>query len=122
VLDRLRHDLARAHPGETPRFTSSFGVTDSTEADSLELMLQIADGGLYAAKHAGRDRVAIGDPEFAEHAAREGAPASARGPGEPNAGEPREGENGHLRDRHGPVSMHEAAYEEEPPSSGVEIR
>ena len=48
MLDRLRDDLAEAHPGETARFTASFGVTDSGQADTLEQLLSIADAGLYA--------------------------------------------------------------------------
>ena len=39
VLDRVRHDLTVAHPGATLRFTASFGVADSGQADSLEELL-----------------------------------------------------------------------------------
>jgi diguanylate cyclase (GGDEF)-like protein/PAS domain S-box-containing protein len=130
VLDRLRHDLALAHPGETPRFTASFGVTDSGEADTLEALFSIADGGLYAAKHAGRDRATIGDAETATKArrdrvARRVAGAGAEGPpqhpgDEQPAAVAEDGENGHSR--HGHVSMHDVAYEEDPPSGGVQIR
>ncbi|HXB14463.1 MAG TPA: diguanylate cyclase [Solirubrobacteraceae bacterium] len=60
VLERMRAALARAHPGETPRFTVSFGVSDTQQAQSASLLFRVADEGLYAAKLAGRDRVSIG--------------------------------------------------------------
>ncbi len=60
VLERMRSALGRAHPGETPRFTVSFGVSDTQQAQSASLLFRVADEGLYAAKLAGRDRVSIG--------------------------------------------------------------
>jgi diguanylate cyclase (GGDEF)-like protein/PAS domain S-box-containing protein len=69
ILDRLREQLADAQPGDAPRFTASFGVTDSTVTASLEQMLKIADHGLYVSKQTGRDRVTIGDPELAGRSA-----------------------------------------------------
>ena len=60
VLERMRAALARAHPGETPRFTVSFGVSDTQQAQSASLLFRVADEGLYGAKLAGRDRVSIG--------------------------------------------------------------
>ena len=60
VLERMRAALARAHPGETPRFTVSFGISDTQQAQSASLLFRVADEGLYAAKLAGRDRVSIG--------------------------------------------------------------
>ena len=82
VLDRVRHDLAVAHPGETARFTASFGVTDSTQADTLEELLNIADGGLYAAKKGGRDRAVVGDPAALE-TGEEHSPVQAPEPPRP---------------------------------------
>jgi diguanylate cyclase (GGDEF)-like protein len=130
VLDRLRSNLAHAHPGETPRFTASFGVTDSGEADSLEALFSIADGGLYTAKQAGRDRATIGDPESATEAARDRAARRARGEAdehkdsEDESGSAAQASEGNGDAKHGRVSMHEVTYEEEPepPSSGVQIR
>jgi diguanylate cyclase (GGDEF)-like protein len=61
VLDRIRHSLAAAHSGAHPRFTVSFGVTDSAIAVSMEQLLQIADAGLYRSKQGGRDRVTVAD-------------------------------------------------------------
>ena len=118
VLDRVRHDLAVAHPGETPRFTSSFGVTDSTQAETLEQLLNVADAGLYAAKEAGRDRTTVGDPtaptrarsasvqaleDDDEHAQFEAALSAAARENVPT-----------LRDA--------AAEDEDPQPSGVQIR
>jgi diguanylate cyclase (GGDEF)-like protein/PAS domain S-box-containing protein len=60
VLERMRAALACAHPGETPRFTVSFGVSDTQQTQSASLLFRVADEGLYAAKLAGRDRVSIG--------------------------------------------------------------
>jgi diguanylate cyclase (GGDEF)-like protein/PAS domain S-box-containing protein len=106
VLDRIRQNLAKAHPGETPRFTISFGVTDSSQAEGIEQLIHVADSGLYAAKQAGRDRVSIGEP----------------------AAEPPH-LTGVRSDRHAPTqtrrarpSIHEAADDEEPQPSGREIR
>ncbi len=105
VIDRLRQSLSRAHPGETARFTASFGVSDSNQSDTVETLVQIADVGLYAAKKAGRDRVTIGEidgplPAPRPHADEEedSAPSGARPP------------------------IQEASYDEDPAPSGVEIR
>ncbi len=117
VLDRVRHDLAVAHPGETARFTASFGVTDSTQADTLEELLNIADSGLYAAKQAGRDRAVVGDP--ATVVAGEGH-AEVPAPEPPAPVAPQDGPIVAARNARPP--MHEAADEEEPRPSGVQIR
>jgi diguanylate cyclase (GGDEF)-like protein len=110
VMDRLRQRLAEAQPGNSPRFTSSFGVIDSDAAQSLEQLLHTADTGLYAAKEGGRDQVVIGefDPDARIPSMRSdsgGAPA------------PRARRLNGAR----PL-MHEAADEEDPRPSGAEIR
>ena len=61
VLERIRERLAAAHTGGHPAFTASFGITDSTCAESLEQLLHLADTALYDAKEAGRDRITISD-------------------------------------------------------------
>jgi len=43
--------------GPTPNVTASFGVSDSTEADSPDALLRCADVALYEAKSAGRNCV-----------------------------------------------------------------
>jgi diguanylate cyclase (GGDEF)-like protein/PAS domain S-box-containing protein len=119
VLERIRQDLAAAHSGATLRFTASFGVADSAQGDSLEELLSIADGGLYTSKEAGRDRVTLGDSESAEQAKkaeRKEADAEDAASQLPPDG------NGVVPSRPGRTSMHEAAYEEEPAPSGVQIR
>ena len=105
VTDRLRLALTRAHPGETPRFTASFGIADSTQAQALEQLLAIADAGLYAAKGGGRDRAHIGDPAAAKSVSKR-TPVPERSPAQ----------------RRTTPSLHEAAEEEEPRPSGIEIR
>jgi diguanylate cyclase (GGDEF)-like protein/PAS domain S-box-containing protein len=123
VLERMRHDLAVSHPGgSTLRFTASFGVTDSGQADTLEELLNIADGGLYSSKTEGRDRVTVGDPESATRV-RAQATAELSEPDERHSGNGRPlEEDDAVVARHPRASIHEAAYEEEPPPSGVQIR
>jgi predicted signal transduction protein with EAL and GGDEF domain len=107
VLERVRVALAKAHPGETARFTASFGVTDSNQAETLEQLMHIADSGLYAAKQAGRDRATIGEPASVGSAMSAVAQAEA---------------TTLARARRGRPSMHEAAEDEDPRPSGLEIR
>jgi diguanylate cyclase (GGDEF)-like protein/PAS domain S-box-containing protein len=107
VLDRLRDRLVEAQHGNAPRFTASFGVTDSHIAESLEQLLHVADDGLYAAKQGGRDQVVIGefDPQSPAPAARSevnGAPAPRR--------------------RRSRPLVHDAVDEEDPRPTGHEIR
>jgi len=106
VIDRLRLALSRAHPGETARFTASFGIADSNQSDVVETLVQIADLGLYASKQAGRDRATIGESDGPTPAPRARSAAGGRGGG-PRKKRP---------------SIQEASYEEEPTPSGVEIR
>lgn len=117
ILDRVRHELAVAHPGETPRFTVSFGVTDGTAGETVEALLAVADRGLYAAKQGGRDRCVIGDPASpARTAAERYATASAASDDELPVEEPV------LDARQVALTMRAAADEEEPRPSGAEIR
>jgi diguanylate cyclase (GGDEF)-like protein len=73
-VSRLRNGLAEslAASGASP-FTSSFGVVDSTMANSLEDLIRIADLALYVSKDQGRDRSTIGSAAFIT----EGAPRHA---------------------------------------------
>jgi diguanylate cyclase (GGDEF)-like protein len=60
VADRIRERLGEASGrGDVPRFTASFGVAHSSDAADLEDLVRRADGALFAAKHAGRDRICI---------------------------------------------------------------
>lgn len=128
VLERLRERLAESHLGEHPRFTASFGVTDSREASTMEQLVQIADAALYASKAAGRDRITTGsalpdlpdllvpDPVVAETLVERVA-----GEAQADAAEDRGlGEESYTRP--GRAALHAAADEEEPSPNGIEIR
>jgi diguanylate cyclase (GGDEF)-like protein len=65
VVERLRGALAQAHlVSNTPIFTASFGIADSTMARDRETIVRLADEALYRSKQAGRDRCTIGDPQL----------------------------------------------------------
>ena len=57
VIDRIRALSVADASGGTVSVTTSVGIAVSTSADSLESLIARADGALYAAKAAGRDRV-----------------------------------------------------------------
>jgi diguanylate cyclase (GGDEF)-like protein/PAS domain S-box-containing protein len=61
VMERIRARLADTVRGGHAQFTASFGVTDSSQAQSLQELIQLADVGLYLSKSNGRDRVTIGE-------------------------------------------------------------
>lgn len=60
VMDRIRDELAAAVRDGQVQFTASFGVADSSEADSLQELIQLADLGLYESKANGRDQTTVG--------------------------------------------------------------
>ena len=105
VLERVRAAVARIHLGGHPQFTASFGVADSTQAETLEQLIQLADGGLYTSKHEGRDRIAIGHtvPDSPGFILLDGT-------------------NGNGLAAPSRPALHEAASEEDPQPSGHEIR
>jgi len=60
IVERIREGLARATGrGDTPNFTSSFGIAHSSEAVDFEDLVQRADKALFMAKDAGRDRICL---------------------------------------------------------------
>jgi diguanylate cyclase (GGDEF)-like protein len=62
TLERLRAELASAQSdGATPRFTVSFGVSDSRSGATMDEALRRADEALGEAKRGGRDRVVRAD-------------------------------------------------------------
>jgi hypothetical protein len=93
-------------------------VADSSQADTLEEIVKIAGNGLYAAKAGGRDRAKIGETPVPS---ANGSAADSESPAEPGEKRPSEPGSRRLRGRATP-SLHRSALEEEPPSSGVEIR
>jgi diguanylate cyclase (GGDEF)-like protein/PAS domain S-box-containing protein len=108
VLERMRQRLAEAHVGSHPRFTASYGLTDSHEAESLEELLLIADAALYDSKAAGRDRITVGAPLVSTAiSASDPAATGARAP-----------EQQHSQARR--PALHTAVEEEEP--DGADIR
>lgn len=136
VLDRIRRSLEAAYSGAHPRFTVSFGVTDSSAAVSMEQLFQIADEALYRSKQDGRDRVTVADGPAAAssgdhlHVAgrassnghherephRNGDSANHAGNGNGN------GNRTAIRRRTKTPALHEAADEPEPRATGLEIR
>ena len=61
VLERVQANLANVVRGGHVAFTASFGVTDSTKAETLQELIQLADLALYASKNNGRDRITVSD-------------------------------------------------------------
>ncbi len=60
ALERVRCALAEALPRQRiPPFTVSFGVAGALAGDAIEATLRLADEAVYAAKHAGRDRIIV---------------------------------------------------------------
>ncbi len=60
VIERIRATLAHATGrGDAPSFTASFGVASSEEASDYDDLVRRADAALFAAKHAGRDRICV---------------------------------------------------------------
>lgn len=65
LANRIRKALAAASSSETGPLSVSIGVAcASTVGDHLGELLSRADQALYAAKHAGRDRVCVWTPSF----------------------------------------------------------
>jgi diguanylate cyclase (GGDEF)-like protein/PAS domain S-box-containing protein len=60
VMDRIRGQLADTVRDGQVQFTASFGVADSSDAGSLQELIQLADLGLYESKSNGRDQATIG--------------------------------------------------------------
>jgi PleD family two-component response regulator len=53
----LRQILAESPIEAVGQVTASFGVAGYVTGDTLDALVKRADAGLYAAKHAGRNRV-----------------------------------------------------------------
>ena len=74
ALDLLeRHRLALAEAvgnANTPAFTASFGVADSSAGDDFDTVARAADVALMTAKTQGRDRVVLAQPRAAEGSTR----------------------------------------------------
>jgi diguanylate cyclase (GGDEF)-like protein len=136
VLDRIRHSLGAAHSGAHPRFTVSFGVTDSAVAVSMEQLFQIADEALYRSKQDGRDRVTVADGHSEEetpgHAPADlVAETNGHRDVEPHPNGDSDNRTGDgsanrkpttARRRTKTPALHEAADEPEPRATGLEIR
>jgi diguanylate cyclase (GGDEF)-like protein len=79
TLEALRAQLdAAITVGGLPKFTASFGVTDTEPGEELPEVLRRADDALLLAKRQGRDRVILHDAEV--------VPATTNGHGETGNG------------------------------------
>lgn len=58
IAEGLRHHLAVLDPGHGEAVTASFGVVGPRPGEDLRGLMARADGLLYDAKRAGRNRVA----------------------------------------------------------------
>ena len=60
IVERIRQGLDRSSGrGDTPTFTSSFGIAHSEDAVDFEDLVQRADKALFMAKDAGRDCICL---------------------------------------------------------------
>lgn len=60
IAERLRQSIGSAPflmPGGPRKMTMSIGCTLLTQGEQIDDAIKRADGGLYAAKHGGRDQV-----------------------------------------------------------------
>lgn len=57
-LERVRENLTVIlNKAGLPEFTASYGVCDTNQGDSLEVLLKVADQAMYEAKQAGRNQI-----------------------------------------------------------------
>lgn len=61
LAEALRERIATREFPEVGRRTASFGVAEARVGETPEALIARADAALYAAKHGGRDRVAVAD-------------------------------------------------------------
>jgi diguanylate cyclase (GGDEF)-like protein len=69
LAERLRQAVSETvvmHDGEPIALTASLGVAQRQPEQSLDALIAAADGALYAAKQAGRNRVACAAREEAD--------------------------------------------------------
>ena len=87
---RLHRALSMADEEPQALFTASYGVAEKSSEDSLDGLLRIADGALYAAKQGGRDRVVIAREhrDSATAAETPGAEALPAGDADPSTASP----------------------------------
>jgi diguanylate cyclase len=62
LAEQLRASIEASLPGQAARVTVSIGVSELRPGESMDAWMKHADEALYAAKNAGRNRVARGDP------------------------------------------------------------
>jgi len=89
VAQRLRSDMAsrsvETQSGDIVRCTVSIGVAERIPDEALDDLINRADAALYAAKRAGRDRVALADIKADPGAARVCQPSDVASPSDPEA-------------------------------------
>ncbi len=74
VCDRLRENIAALEVigvnNEVVKFTVSMGLAESSVADGLDEIIEIADAALYIAKQTGRNRLVIGEKGMTNDSAK----------------------------------------------------
>ena len=59
-METVRQQLEAASvSGDLPRISASFGVADSSQADTAQAVINLADAAMFNAKAAGRDQVVL---------------------------------------------------------------
>ncbi len=62
LAEQLRASIEQSRPTQGARLTASIGVAELRPGESIDAWMKHADEALYAAKNAGRNRVARSDP------------------------------------------------------------
>jgi diguanylate cyclase (GGDEF)-like protein len=77
LAEKLRSIMAATHLGPKETVTASFGVAELRPDDTVETLLQRADGALYRAKQSGRNQVCRSEPGAGKASSPSSTPVEA---------------------------------------------